>query len=105
MTEAEWLACSDPRELLTNVPTLSARKSRLLSARVAELALRSHSPAERQLLSADPETRPQSDAMSVAEQAIEDLARFADGQIAAKRLRRSLHTLRQLYRHWTRGVH
>jgi hypothetical protein len=104
MTEAEWHSAT-PSAILTAVaPTLSERKARLLAAAIAGLILQRHSETQRQLLANDPETRPTWETLDVAEEAVDALTRFADGQVSAKRLRRSLQRLQSLRSHWAHGV-
>jgi hypothetical protein len=106
MTEAEWLVSVSPHEMLTAIgSTLSSRKLRLLSGRIAHLALKRPTSTKLQLLAADPETRPAWEALALAQELIEDLDRFADREVSAKRLRRSLQRLTSLYRHWSEGAY
>ena len=107
MTEAEWLASADPLPMLAaGSPRLSDRRLRLFSARIADLALRHGSslPGQRRAADGD-EARLRSEATAVAAAAVRDLDRFADREVAAKRLRRALRGLRRLHPHWTTGVY
>jgi hypothetical protein len=106
MTEAEWLACVSPHAMLTAVGSnISDRKLRLLSSRIADMGLQKPSPTEQQLLAADPDTRDSWKALTLAERLIEDLERFADSHVSAKRLRRSLQQLTSLHSHRYRSWH
>src|SRR5262245_57984238 len=107
MTEAEVLSSVDAFAMLGLVRTsMSVRPDRLLSTQVADEAVKSK-PAQlqRHLVSDDPESRLQWEALTVAKDAIEDLERFADGDAAAKRLRRCLEKLRPLSPYWTASVY
>lgn len=106
MTPAEWLESIDPAAMLKAVSaTSSARKLRLFAWRMSEITLSASPTAPSDGGTAnEQESKSVYQAIEVAHLCVQNMERFADREISAKRLRNSVQHLQRLYPHWTAAV-
>ena len=97
MTEDEWLRTGDPAAMLVEIHRVAtARKLRLFAAATARETLKANATPPRTPTANDPESR----SFSLADAAVQELERVADGTGSDSRLRSVLEQLGRVRPKW-----